>query len=108
MRRQLTVDAIAARSSLIAEPKPDARAAEFAHQPSQDRRRVGDPTLLVDLAANAALGYRHDDPLLMNIKPDIYVIPSPTTRLLSMRLGARPIRRNPRYLHTVRRVAPSL
>src|SRR4029077_5561582 len=32
---------------------------------------IGDPTIFPDFAADAALGYRHDDPHLVNIKPDI-------------------------------------
>src|SRR5207302_3436871 len=83
VRRQMTLDAIAARARLVAEPKPDALAAELAHQAIQGPRRVGDPTIFPDLAADAALGDRHDDPLLVNIKPDI----RDTTRLLCIRLG---------------------
>ena len=107
VRRQVTLDAIAARACLITEPKPDALAAELAHQAIQGPRRVGDPTIFPDLAADAALGDRHDDPLLVNIKPDIRDTirhdPSPMHEARH-----RPTRRNPRYLHTVRRVAPSL
>jgi hypothetical protein len=44
---------------------------EFANQPLQCRRRVSRTGRTPDLAAQAALGYRHDDPLLVNIKPDI-------------------------------------
>ena len=53
MRRQLTLDVIAARPRLVTEPKPDARAAEFAHQAIQARRRIGDPTIVANLAADA-------------------------------------------------------
>src|SRR5882672_5588588 len=106
MRRQVTLDAIAARARLVAEPKPDALAAELAHQAIQARRRVGDPTIFPDLAADAALRYRHNNPLLVNIKSDkrdtIPYDPSPMHEARH-----RPIRRNPRYLHTVRPVAPS-
>ena len=106
VRRQVTLDAIAARACLVAEPKPDARAAELAHQAIQGPRRVGNPAIFPDLAAQAALGDRHDDPLLVNIKPDIRDTirhdPSPMHEARH-----RPTRRNPRYLHTVRPVAPS-
>jgi hypothetical protein len=106
MRRQVTLDAIAARACLVAKPKPDAVTAELAHQAIQGPRRVGDPTIFPDLAADAALGYRHDDPLLVNIKPDIRdTIPHDPSPMHEAR--HRPIRRNPRYRHTVRRVAPS-
>jgi hypothetical protein len=49
-------------------------------------RRVGDPAIVPNLAANAALGYRHDNALLVNVKPT-YVIRFAMTRLLCMRLG---------------------
>ena len=84
--RQVTLDAIAARARLVAEPKPDALAAELAHQTIQGPSRVGDPAICPDLAADAALGDRHDNPLLVNIKPDIRDT-IPTTRLLCMRFG---------------------
>ena len=41
---------------------------------------------LVVLASPAAFGYGHNDPVLVNIKPDIRDTP-PKTRLLCMRLG---------------------
>ena len=82
----MTLDAIAARACFVTNPKPDALAAELAHQAIQGRWRVGNPTIFPDLTAEAALGYRHDDPLLVNIKTDIRDTIS-TTRLLCMRLG---------------------
>ena len=42
-----------------------------------------------DFAAQAALGYRHDDPCLVNIKPDRRET-IPMIRLLCMRLGTGP------------------
>jgi hypothetical protein len=45
--------------------------AELADQPLQSRRRVRDPAIIPNLAAQAALRYCDDDPLLVNIKPDI-------------------------------------
>jgi hypothetical protein len=66
------------------------RAARAAapNQPLQSRHRVRDPAAVPNLAAQAALRYCDDDPLLVNIKPDIRdTIRSPTTRLLCMRLG---------------------
>ena len=105
VRRQVTLDAIAARACLITEPKPDARAAELAHQAIQGPRRVGNPAIFPDLAAQAALGYRDDNAFLVNIKPNLSDTirhdPSPMHEARH-----RPTRRNPRYLHTVRRVAP--
>jgi Ketopantoate reductase PanE/ApbA len=102
-RRQVTLDAIATRPGLIAEPKP--------HTPRRracapDDRRIGNPTVFPGLAADAALGYRHDDPVLVNIKPDIRdTIPHDPSPMHEAR--RRPIRRNPCYLHTVRPVARS-
>src|SRR6516164_7040849 len=69
-------------------------------------RRVDKPTVFPHLAAAADLGDRHDDPFLVHIKPDvgdtICQDPSPTHEA-----RYRPIRRNPRHLHTVRQVASS-
>src|SRR5882762_6064001 len=103
----MTLDAIAARTRLVAEPEPDALAAEFAHQAVQGRRRVGDPAVLPHLAAQAAHRHRDDNAFLVNIEPNVSDTirhdPSPMHEARH-----RPTRRNPRYLHTVRRVAPSL
>src|SRR5467141_3794805 len=71
VRRHVTLNAIAARPRLVAEPKPDALAAEPAHQPIQRRRGVRDTTVLPNLTADAALRHRHNDPILVNVKPDI-------------------------------------
>ena len=66
---------------------------------------MGDAAIVPNLAAQAVLRQRHDNPVLVNIKPDIRDTishhPSPMHEDRH-----RPIRRNPRYLHTVRRVAP--
>jgi Luciferase-like monooxygenase len=68
-------------------------------------RRVGDPAMFPDLAAQTALGHRDDNAFLVNVQPDIPDTiahdPSPMHEARH-----RPIRRNPRYLHTARRVAP--
>src|ERR1700737_953990 len=105
VRGQGTLDAIPARACLITEPKPDARGAELAHQAIQGPRRVGNPAIFPDLAAQAALGYRDDYAFLVNIKPNVSDTirhdPSPMHEARH-----RPTRRNPRYLHTARRVAP--
>jgi hypothetical protein len=43
-------------------------------------RRVRDPVVVPNLAAQAAFRNRHDDPVLMNIKPDIRdTIPQPVS-----------------------------
>jgi len=105
-RRQLALDPVAARPCFIAEPQLHPITAELANQPLQRRRCVHDPTVVPNLAALAAFRNRHDDAVLMNIKPDIRDTirqdPSPMHEA-----RRRPIQRNPRYLHTVRRVAPS-
>ena len=104
-RRQLTLNAIAARARLVAEPQLHAFAAELAHQTIQCRRGVRNPAVLPDLAPQAALGHRDNNAFLVNIKPNVGDTirhdPSPMHEARH-----RPIRRNPRYLHTVRRVAP--
>ena len=103
--RQSTLNAITARPRLIAKPQGHAIAAELAQQTVQRRGRVGDPAMLPHLAPQAALCHHHDDAFLVNIKPDvsdtIHHDPSPTHEARH-----RLTRRNPRYLHTVRRVAP--
>src|SRR5216684_8773549 len=105
VHRHVTLNAIAARPRLVAEPKPDALAAEPAHQPIQRCRRVRDPAVLPNLAPRAARGHRNNDAFLVNIKPNVADTirhdPSPMHEARH-----RPRRRNPRYLHTVRRVAP--
>jgi hypothetical protein len=50
-RRQVTLDAIAARPRFVTNPKPDALAAELAPQAIQRRWRVGNPTIFPDLTA---------------------------------------------------------
>jgi hypothetical protein len=70
-RRQLALDAITARPRLIAEPQLYSLPAELARQPLLRRRCVHDPTIFPHLASPAAFGYRHNDPVLGNIKPDI-------------------------------------
>ena len=69
------------------------------------QRRLADEMAAGPPGSSGALGHRHDDPLLVNIKTDIRDTilhdPSPMHEARH-----RPIRRNPRYLHTVRRVAP--
>src|SRR5712691_5499394 len=69
--RHVTLNAIAARPRLVAEPKPDAPAAEPAHQPIQRCRRVRDPAVLPNLAPQAARRDRNDDVFLVNIKPNV-------------------------------------
>jgi hypothetical protein len=105
VRRQVTLNAIAASPCLVTEPKPHAAIAELASQPIQGRRRIRNTTVLSNFAAEAALGYRHNGCVLVNVKSDIRDTilhdPSPMHEARH-----RPIRRNPRHLHTVRRVAP--
>ena len=103
--RQATVDAITARPCLVAKPQLHAVAAELAQQTVQRRRCVRDPAVLSHLAAQAALRHRDDDAVLVNIQPNVSDTnrhdPSPMHEA-----RRRSTRRNPRYLHTARRVAP--
>ena len=71
LRRYVTLNAIAARPRLVAEPKPHAAVAEFAHQPIKRCRRIRNTTVFSNFASDAALGQRHNDRLLVNVKPDI-------------------------------------
>jgi hypothetical protein len=89
----------------VAEAKPHRFTAELARHAIQGCRRVRNPAVLPYLAADALLGYRHNDPLLVNVEADIRdTIPHDPSPMHEAR--HRPIRRNPRYLHTARRVAP--
>ena len=105
LARQSTVDAIAARPCFIAKSQGYAVATELAQQTVQRRRRVRDPAVLPHLAPQTASCRRDHDAFLVNIKPNvggtIQHDPSPMHEARH-----RPIRRNPRYLHTARRVAP--
>jgi hypothetical protein len=67
----LTLDAIAARASLIAEPQLHPLRRRAAYQTVQRRRRVRDPTRFSNLAAEAALGHRDNEALLVNMEPDL-------------------------------------
>src|ERR1700730_18011164 len=98
-----TLDAIPARSRFVAKPQPHAVAAELAQQTVQGR--VGDPAVLPHFAAQAARRHRDDNPFLVNIEPNVSdpIRPDPSPMHEARH---RPIRRNPRYLHTVRRLAP--
>src|SRR5271166_1089557 len=60
-RRQLPLDAVAARSRFVAKPELYSVSAELAHQTIQRPRRVGDPAMFPDLTAQTALGHRHDN-----------------------------------------------
>jgi len=53
--RQLALDAITARSCLIAEPQLNSLLAELASEPPQRRRRVRDSTIFPHLAPQTAL-----------------------------------------------------
>ena len=103
--RKVTLNSVAARPRLVAEAKPHPFTAELARHAIECRRRVRNPAVLPYLAADAILGYRHNDPLLVNVQTDIRdTIPHDPSPMHEARY--RPIRCNPRYLHTVRRVAP--
>jgi hypothetical protein len=105
LRRQVALYAIPARPGLVAKPQPHPFAAELARQTIQGHRRVDDPAVPPHLAADAALGYRQNDSVLVNVEADIRdIIPYDPSPMHEAR--HRPIRCNPRYVHTVRRVAP--
>ena len=70
-RRQMTLDAIAARPRLVTEPQLHPFTAELARQAIQGRRRVRNAAVFADLATQPILGHRYHDPPLVNINPDI-------------------------------------
>ena len=57
--------------SSLAEPQRHPLMAELTNQPLQRRRRVGNAAVVPNLAPPAAFRDRHDDSVLVNIKPDI-------------------------------------
>src|SRR5271165_2683042 len=92
---------------LVAEPKSHPVMPELTCQTIQARRPVRDAAVPPDLAARPALRDRHDDPLLVNVKPDIRdTIPHDPSPMHEAQ--HRPIRRNPRYLHTCETGRPAL
>jgi len=56
---------------MVTEPQLHPFTAELARQAIQGRRRVRDPAIVPNLAPQAAFCYRHDDTVLVNIRPDI-------------------------------------
>ena len=86
-RRQMTLDAIAARPRLVTEPQLHPFTAELARQAIQGRRRVRNAAVFADLATQPILGHRYDDPPLVNINPDIRDTIPPRPVPLCMRLG---------------------
>jgi hypothetical protein len=103
--RQLTLNSIAARSGLITEQKLPPASRKLRRQRFQRRRRVRDPAVLPNVFAPFCLGKRDCDRVLVNVEADICdrLIQDPSPMHEARR---RPIRCNPRYLHTARRVAP--
>ena len=103
--RHVPLNAITARSSLVAKPQSHASVAELAQQTVQRRRRVRDPAVFPHLTTQTARRYRDNDAFLVNIKSNVGDTirhdPSPMHEARH-----RLTRSNPRYLHTVRRVAP--
>jgi hypothetical protein len=91
MRQQVTLNSIAGRHRLVTEPKP-AGVAKLAQQTVDCRRRVRDPAVFPNLAADTALRQRNSDPVLVNVKPDIRDKiphdPSPMQRLCTGQSGA--------------------
>ncbi len=69
--RYLTLNAITAWPRLVAKPQAHAVAAELAQQTAQRRRRVGEPAVLPDLAAQTGRRRRDGDPFLVNLKPNV-------------------------------------
>jgi hypothetical protein len=58
-------------SRLVTKPQLFPVPAKRAQQPVQSCRGVGNPAIPAHRAADAAVGHRHCDPLLMNLKSDI-------------------------------------
>ena len=67
----MALDAIAARPRLVAEPQLRAVSVKLARQPIQRRRCVRNLAVFAGFAAHTALGVGDNNPLLVNVKPDI-------------------------------------
>jgi hypothetical protein len=91
-----------ARSRLEAKPQLYTVAARITQQTVQRRRSVRDPAVLPHVAAQAA-SRRDNNGLLVKIEPNVSDM---MIRPLFMRLGTGQPRRNPRCLHTGRRIDP--
>ncbi len=103
--RQATVNDVTKQPRLVTGPQLHAVAPELALQRIQRCRCVRDPAVLPHLAPQATRRRRDNNVFLVNIKPNV----GDTIRHDPSPMHAaryRPDRRNPRYLHTVRRVAP--
>ena len=104
-RRKLALDPVAARARLVTQPKRRPRSRQFAKQSFDRFGPVRDLTIVSHLTAIAPRRKRNRDRLLVHVQSDIrdklFHDPSPMHEA-----RRRIIRRNPRYLHTVRRVAP--
>ena len=90
---------------LVAKPQGHAVGTKLAHQPVQRWRPVCDPAVFPHLTPQAARRHRYDEVFLVNIESNVGDTirhdPSPMHEARH-----RFIRCNPRYLHTVRQVAP--
>ena len=89
---RLPLNAIAARSGLITEPKLAPSARQFRRQSVQGRRRVRDLAILAHVLARARLSKRDRDRVLVNVKADIcdssIQDPSPMPEALRRKPGA--------------------
>jgi len=102
-RPQVAPDPMAARTGLVAEAQLPALARQSGGEFGQNLRRVVDRPHKSCRAAQAVLGQRHRKRLLVNVqaheRDSLSHDPSPMHEA-----RRRTIRRNPRHLHTVRRV----
>ena len=104
--RQLSLNAVTARSGFIAEPQFAAIACQLCNQRLQGSRRVRDLAILAHFIPLARLGERHRNRILVHIQPDV------RDRLLQDPSPMHEARHRPSgatldNLHTVRRVALS-
>src|SRR5271163_910317 len=88
---QLPLNAIAARSGFITEPKLAPSARQFRRQSVQSRRRVRDLAVLAHVVPPARLGKRDRDRFLVHVKAYIcdksVQDPSPYARSEERRVG---------------------
>jgi hypothetical protein len=95
-----------ARTGLVAEAQPPALARQRLDQLAHRLRAVGNLAEIARLPAVAALGHRNRDRLFVNVRTNVCgkLLHDPSHM---HEASHRTIRRNPRHLHTVRRVTPS-
>ena len=104
-RAQLPLNAVAARSGLVAKPQSTSATRQLCHQRLQGSRSIRDLAMLAHVTPNAGLGENHHNRVLVhiqtNLRDRLFHDPSPMHEARHRQSGA-----ILDILRTVRRVAP--